>query len=325
MNIYHLYHSETRHLQIDSNMNALSKNNFDAQASIDRMNRMHQQQTAKTYKKRNYFDVCRECPQTYVDQRCRSEMITWMKNVANCLGFSNTTVLYSADYVDRFLSQKAPLVHDCLSSRRQYQLLTMTCFYIAVKIHEPKVLSLELLVEMSSFKEADFREMELTVMRTLEWNLYGPTAILFIDEYLDLIISSLEGIQQIPTKSVKDQILDLATEELLNIELDDSIALCLTPSQIAGETMSRIKSKLITVTDFSISILSRMKQSGIFCDVLENMQLCCDRLMSSTNDDCLAQSSKQEILETESHASPDCVSKIDRRLSIERISHTLHF
>jgi len=284
---------------------------------------MHLQETARTYIKRNYFEICRESPKTYIDQRCRSEMISWMKKVADCLGFSNITVLYSADYVDRFLSQDAAVVHKCLSSRRVYQLLTMTCFYVAVKIHEPKVISLDLLVQMSSFMEKDFEEMELQIMKTLDWNLYGPLAISFIDLYLDLIIPPSKIIKGICIESIKEQVLLLATEELLNIELDDSIVLCRTPSQLASEAIRRINATLIAAANVSssilpISILKQIQNFGIGYDTVENMHKCCASLISSTNYDFQMQSCKQEMLETEFYAPLDCVSKIDRRLSIER-------
>lgn len=229
-------------------------------ALMRRIKRMQSQQTKETYVKRNYFqDILQTRSNISIDRECRSEMLIWMKKVSDHLNFANHTVFYSADYLDRFLSQTNKYVQETIASRRLYQLLSMTCFYIAVKIHETTVIGLDFLVAMSPFTREEFQDMELKVLSILNWNLYGPLAISFVDLYLELIFQGTED------SETKAKVLNLVNEELLETMLDDSISLNSTCSQVAELIINRISSKLPRKDDIFSDFLSFVLQSMRRC------------------------------------------------------------
>lgn len=288
--------------QITSNTNDL----------MHRIKFMHSQQTKQTYVKRNYFqDISLFRSKTSIDQKCRSEMLIWMKKVSDHLDFSSYAIFYSADYLDRFLSQQHDFVQETIESRRLYQLLTMTCFYIAVKIHETKVIGLDFLVAMSNFTREEFQDMELKVLSILNWNLYGPLPISFVDLYLDLIF---QGTKDSETKA---KVLNLAHEELLETMLDESITLSSTPSQVASMMISRISAKLPRKDDIFSDFLSLILQSMQKCSYSteEDWNTCYETSVTKTFHNNVKHY-REKATENDSNVSPNCVSKVNRRLSL---------
>jgi hypothetical protein len=283
-------------------------------ALIQQIKLMHAQQRKQAYLKRNYFqDIPQARSNISIDRKCRSEMLIWMRKVSDHLNFSSYTVFYSADYLDRFLSQPHQYVQETIASRRLYQLLSMTCFYIAVKIHETKVIGLDFLVAMSPFTQEEFQEMELKVLSILNWNLCGPLAISFVDLYLQLIFQGAED------SETKAKVLNLINEELLETMLDDSISLHSTCSQVAAIMINRISAKLPRQHDISSDFLSFVLQSMIKCSVEYSAgedRILCNGTSAAKSFHNQVKQYREKATEKESHGSPNCVSKVNRRLSL---------
>lgn len=115
-------------------------------------------------------------------------MIEWTITVAKYFGFDITTVLYGIDYLDRFLSSSTDASLEALKSRHLYQLTCMTCFYMAVKLHESKVIDMGCLVHLGrkSYTKNEFKKMEETILFALDFRMMNPTPICFANIYLEL-------------------------------------------------------------------------------------------------------------------------------------------
>jgi hypothetical protein len=94
-------------------------------------------------------------------------------------------------YLDRFLS--TPEGTTARNDRSTYQLACMAAFYTAVKIHEPKALSPELVARFSNgaFTIRDIEAMEVKLLNALKWRVNPPTSRDFVHKLMSLIPSDL--------------------------------------------------------------------------------------------------------------------------------------
>jgi len=123
-------------------------------------------------------------------------MIEWCFQVTDFADFSRDTVIIAISYLDRFMSSGTPRAREVLQDRKEYQLATMTALYTAIKIHEPKLINMSLLAELSRgiYCEQDFKRMEVDLLSSLTWRLAGPTAITFLEHYIALLSLKNSGI-----------------------------------------------------------------------------------------------------------------------------------
>lgn len=115
-------------------------------------------------------------------------MIEWEIKVARYFNFDISTVFHSVSYLDRYLSISNDSSKEVLCSRQKYQLSCMTCYYIAIKLNEPKVIGLSFLVELgqNTFTQEDFKNMERKILFALDFHMMIPTPICLARTYLDL-------------------------------------------------------------------------------------------------------------------------------------------
>lgn len=96
--------------------------------------------------------------------------------------------------LDRYLASPAGAAL-CLNSRTQFQLAAMTCLYTAVKVHEPEVMSAELVSNLSrgahSAKEVE--AMETHILSAVGWLVNPPTALSFVRDFLRLLPAGVLG------------------------------------------------------------------------------------------------------------------------------------
>lgn len=99
-------------------------------------------------------------------------------------------------YLDRYLcSDKGK---SALGDRKEYQLVAMTCLYIAIKLHEPLEMETSLLADLSRgcYTEMEFANMEKKILEAVEWRVSGPTPLAFVLHFLaflpDTVHSSVE-------------------------------------------------------------------------------------------------------------------------------------
>eukprot|EP00957_Ditylum_brightwellii_P205325 15343366-Ditylum_brightwellii.AAC.1 len=88
-------------------------------------------------------------------------MIEWCYQIVGHCGFDNKLVDIAVSYLDWFLMTKSgmPALHD----RKTYQLIAMTCLYIAIKLFEPEVIDPSIVLHLScgAYTEEDVTDMEM--------------------------------------------------------------------------------------------------------------------------------------------------------------------
>ena len=126
-----------------------------------------------------------------MDETCRSCMVQWTNNLVDFCKYSRETADIAISCLDRFLS--TPEGSKTLSNSEQFQLAAMTAFYTCAKIHERQAMepaSIARLSRGTHSKEA-VEQMELYLLRVLQWKVHPPTAMRFAMCFLDLIPSEI--------------------------------------------------------------------------------------------------------------------------------------
>lgn len=138
-----------------------------------------------------------------VDADCRVKMCEWCYQVVDFCKFRRETVGIGMSYLDRYMCSKKG--KKALGDRKEYQLVAMTCLYIAIKLHEPLEMETSLLADLSRgcYTEMEFANMEKCILEAIEWRVSGPTPLAFVLHF----ISFLPGII---SSSVVEAIFDYA-------------------------------------------------------------------------------------------------------------------
>mmetsp|Transcript_13043 Transcript_13043/g.27608 ORF Transcript_13043/g.27608 Transcript_13043/m.27608 type:complete len:336 (-) Transcript_13043:67-1074(-) len=164
---------------------------------VDRIEVLLSQETS-TYATRNYIDASRgdltNTPEP-VNETCRLKMVEWLYAIIDMCQLRRSAVPIAMTYVDRILSSACDdeYVMEILKDRNKYQLVVITCLYIAVKIFEQQVISPEVLVKLSRgrYSEQDIEREESRILSVLDWKLNGPTALEFVQHFLFMISDSI--------------------------------------------------------------------------------------------------------------------------------------
>lgn len=133
-----------------------------------------------------------ESPTEYglpLDAEARGTIASWCSNVMNICQYQKDTAFMAVNYLDRYVASTHG--RRALLDRRQYQLASLACIYLAVKLHESQPLTPKLISNLSNGDRGpeDIELMELEVLKALKWRLHPPTAMLFVNIHLNLIHS----------------------------------------------------------------------------------------------------------------------------------------
>ena len=124
----------------------------------------------------------------------RSQMCSWAYTAVDIFGHDRSIVAVAFNYLDRYLASGF-LSHGKITSQ-EFQLLTMTCLYMAVKIMGPsqKTISIHSMMDMSRgfFTSHDFEETELEILNALDWRLNPPTPFMICNLLLEFIEDGFE-------------------------------------------------------------------------------------------------------------------------------------
>jgi len=136
----------------------------------------------------------------------RSKMAQWSYQLTDMTSLSRLAVSRSMNYLDRYLvaaatttQQQQPNANNSntqpnpIKDKRYYQLLSMTCLYISIKLYEPLSMDASLLSEISAgcYTTQEILDMESNILHTLSWKVNGVTS----QEYVSLMLGLLD-----PTK-----------------------------------------------------------------------------------------------------------------------------
>lgn len=127
-----------------------------------------------------------------IDASHRAAMATWVRQVQTTLQLSPETVWMAMSFFDRYLSSGRGESREVLKSKCKFQLAAITCFYTAVKIHEPVVLGIDMLLMIcrGTYTEKDIVSMERDVLSALEWKVFSPTPMDFARHFVELLPKS---------------------------------------------------------------------------------------------------------------------------------------
>lgn len=159
----------------------------------------------------------------------RQQMFDWACMVVDSFGMDRNCVAVSMDLLDRFVSRELNRTDTPTVNRDDFQLFSMTCLYVAVKILEPfpRKITVEALVDMSRgfYSEDDIVLTEKEILSTLKWLLHGPTAL----DYSRVCWELLE----VQGHHVADQDMLLLTSTLTEMAVADS-NFCAVSNSLVG-------------------------------------------------------------------------------------------
>ena len=101
--------------------------------------------------------------------------------------FSRETVTIAMSILDRFLMTQQG--RSAIFDSAEFQLAAMTSLYTAVKIHEPEVMSSNLVSTLSrgAHTDKEVEVMERRILQAIKWHVNPPTSLSFIREFLNLL------------------------------------------------------------------------------------------------------------------------------------------
>ena len=118
-------------------------------------------------------------------------MVEWSFHLVDHFSLEREIVEVAFSYLDRFVDR-------CLTNDAAFKLACMTCLYIASKNIGPKYIPLKSLSELSEgeFEIQHFIDMEMCVLRTLNWRVQPPTTRAFIELFLAFLPSNKVATKQ---------------------------------------------------------------------------------------------------------------------------------
>ncbi|KAL3811065.1 hypothetical protein ACHAXA_009013 [Cyclostephanos tholiformis] len=112
-----------------------------------------------------------------VDSRCRKLMVDWCFAVVDAFALSRETVGVAMSILDRYLSSGKGKSCYALTCTQAFQRTAITSLFMAIKIHEPAVLGLKLLVKLCRgvYRERDIIATENEILFALDWRVYASS------------------------------------------------------------------------------------------------------------------------------------------------------
>ena len=220
---------------------------------------MHHQEAV--YQCSDYFGESQEVrryfpspnPNANITVKDRRMLCEWSYRIVELCQLDRQVAVVAIQYFDRFLatsssstsSQRATIA---LVSRREFQLASISCLIIALKNRAGMVVDSAFVSDIlcqSMYTPQELYEMEIEILRALDWRLNGPTPHDFIHRFLELFPSthSIDVVEEIMSHS--ERVSELAM-------LDYTLAVEGSPSTIAlASIMGAIhRSDRVGVLDF---------------------------------------------------------------------------
>lgn len=143
---------------------------------LSRLDAMLVQEATASTRCFNYFKRARSGS---IDESSRKAMVTWLQQVQKTLSLSPDTVWIAMSIFDRYLCSGKGGSTRALEDKCKFQLAAITPFYTAVKIHEPVVLGIDMLLVVCrhAYTEVDFVSMEMDILSAISWRVSCHTAI----------------------------------------------------------------------------------------------------------------------------------------------------
>ena len=177
----------------------------------------------------------------------RTKIFTWMMHIIETAQLQRETVIIAMSYLDRFMSTTIPQAKRARYNRREYQLISFTCLYIAIKIAEPTALSISMCSNLSRGVHSidDIIACEKNILKGLQWRMNGPTPHQFVHHLLQL----LPGKDTSSSTSVASKVYTESQSEI-EIAVEDYACVSLRSSTIA---VAALLNSLDTVSQDTLS------------------------------------------------------------------------
>ncbi|EED95571.1 predicted protein [Thalassiosira pseudonana CCMP1335] len=122
----------------------------------------------------------------------------WSYRIVELCQLDRQVAVVAIQYFDRFLATSI--------SRREFQLASISCLIIALKNLDSAFVS-DILCQ-SMYTSQELYEMEIEILRALDWRLNGPTPHDFIHRFLELLpsIHSIDVVEEIMSHSERLQL-----------------------------------------------------------------------------------------------------------------------
>jgi len=160
------------------------------------------------------------CP---VTDKMRAVLVDWLVEVQIQFNLLQETLFMTINTIDRFLAVEGKCVY-----KSRLQLVGVAAMFLMTKIEEvyaPEVSDFVYITD-NTYSGEEIREMELKIVRTLDFNLYQPTCISFLRRY------SKAGDVDILHHSLSNYILELSLYQYNMVPISGSLlassSLCLS-------------------------------------------------------------------------------------------------
>jgi len=129
-----------------------------------------------------------------VNEDIRSKIVDWCYKLVDICQFKRETVSVAMELVDRLLSKASTTVSEAiLCDLIQFQLLSATSLYVAIKTTESTVIGIDFLSSISCdlYSVESIEAMEQTLLHELSWRISPPTCVQMAHHILFLISTHL--------------------------------------------------------------------------------------------------------------------------------------
>jgi hypothetical protein len=100
-------------------------------------------------------------------------MVVWCHSVMDAFALSREKVCVAMSILDRYLSSGNGRSIDALKCTQAFQRCAITTLYMSIKIHEPSILGIKLLVKYCQgvYTEGDIIATEGEILFALDWRV----------------------------------------------------------------------------------------------------------------------------------------------------------
>jgi hypothetical protein len=129
----------------------------------------------------------------------RRALYEWSYQIVDSFMVDRSVACIGMSYLDRYMSNTSSTLLNntraimALYSRREYQLVLISSLIIALKCHAGIKISLPFMANTlcrGLYTEDEIEIMEMDILHTLAWKLYGPCPHDFIDVISELVLAS---------------------------------------------------------------------------------------------------------------------------------------
>jgi len=260
----------------------------------------------------------------------RSKMAQWSYQLTDMTSLSRLAVSRSMNYLDRYLVaaattnlQQQPNANNNntqpnpIKDKRYYQLLSMTCLYISIKLYEPLSMDASLLSEISAgcYTTQEILDMESNILNTLSWKVNGVTS----QEYVSLMLGLLDPTKFDYDMDIVGSLLDVSKYqcELSTLDYDLSTQYDCSTIALASilNSMEVLEENVLSSTvcdDFLSNVCDILELKREDMNTVMNVQVKLRRLFCQNNSSSSPVSPRRQEECSSTSASTPRTSRVDQ-------------